>query len=397
MKKYDFLIIGAGIFGVNAAIELAKRKYTVGLLNPDKIPHPLAASTDISKIIRMEYGSDVEYMEMAADSMKTWRAWNDLLREEIYSETGFILLAGEPMENKRQAFENASYQNLLKKNRRPERLNASLLSKRFPAFSANYYQDGFYHAEAGYARSGRAVGILTDYARQLGVDVQEGQTAEELIYSNGRMEAVKTREGAGFVAGHVVLCAGNFTPYLLPELKPFMKVSGHPVFHLKPDRPEWFKPPHFAVFAADISNTGWYGFPLHPQEQVVKIANHGVGLELHPEYDERIVAPESKRQLRAFLKAAIPSLADAPIVYTRLCCYTDTLDGHFWIDNHPEIKGLSVGSGGSGHGFKMGPVVGKMIADVAENKTHKWSDRYRWRELSRNTRQEEEARFGGER
>ena len=73
--------------------------------------------------------------------------------------------------------------------------------------------------------------------------------------------------------------------------------------------------------------------------------------------------------------------------------YTDTLDGHFWIDRHPEIKGLTVGSGGSGHGFKMGPVVGEMIATVAEGGQHKWSDRYQWRELSKDTIQREEARF----
>jgi glycine/D-amino acid oxidase-like deaminating enzyme len=62
MKQYDFLIIGAGIFGVATAVELYKRKYSVAVLNPGKIPHPLAESTDISKIIRMEYGTDVEYM-----------------------------------------------------------------------------------------------------------------------------------------------------------------------------------------------------------------------------------------------------------------------------------------------------------------------------------------------
>ena len=123
------------------------------------------------------------------------------------------------------------------------------------------------------------------------------------------------------------------------------------------------------------------------------MALHTEGLELHPEFDERVVTEEDHVKLRAFLKAMIPSLANDPVVYTRRCCYTDTLDGHFWIDNHPMIKGLTIGSGGSGHGFKMGPVVGKMIADIAENGTHDWSDRYKWRNLSSKTEQSEEARF----
>ena len=66
---------------------------------------------------------------------------------------------------------------------------------------------------------------------------------------------------------------------------------------------------------------------------------------------------------------------------------------HFWIDNHPEIKGLSVSSGGSGHGFKMGPILGEMTADVAEGKTHQFSKRYRWRNLTSFTKHAEEARF----
>ena len=393
MKKYDFLILGAGIFGLSTAIELAHKKYKVGVLNPDKIPHPLAASTDISKVVRMEYGADLEYMEMVIESMEGWRAWNDLFQDTLYHEVGYILLAKESMESKRQSYEGTSYQNLLKKGFKPERFDSTQLAQRFPAFNPEVYTDGFFHSIGGFVESGRIITTLTNYARQLGVEVHENQTAEELIVSKGHMEAVATREGERFAAGHVIVCAGNFTPYLVPELKPYMKVTGHPVFHVKPSRPELFTPPNFGVFGADNSNSGWYGFSYHPTEKVVKIANHGVGLELHPEHDERIVTQADKDHFRNFLKESFPTLANDPIVYTRRCCYTDTLDGHFWIDNHPEIKGLSIGSGGSGHGMKMGPVLGQMIAAVAEGGSHKWSDRYRWRDLSSNTIQEEEARF----
>jgi hypothetical protein len=41
----------------------------------------------------------------------------------------------------------------------------------------------------------------------------------------------------------------------------------------------------------------------------------------------------------------------------------------------------------------MAPVLGDMIAAVAEGGRHRWSERYRWRELGMGTRQEEEARF----
>jgi sarcosine oxidase/L-pipecolate oxidase len=41
----------------------------------------------------------------------------------------------------------------------------------------------------------------------------------------------------------------------------------------------------------------------------------------------------------------------------------------------------------------MAPVLGAMIADVAEGGAHKWSARYRWRQFDASTIQEEEARY----
>lgn len=392
MKSYDFLLIGGGIMGITTAIELRKRGHSVGLLNPDTIPHPLAASTDISKIVRMEYGSDTEYMDMADHCISGWKAWNEQFNDTLYHETGFLLLAKQPMEPNSNTFENASYQNLLRKGHQPERLDSQAIRERYPAFNPEVYVDGFIHRRAGYVESSKVVTTLAGYASQLGVDIHEGQTAAFFEEKNGKVASVKTREGSEFKAGHFVVCAGHFTHTLLPELQGVMKATGHPVFHLKPDRPELFTFPNFPVFGAAIATTGWYGFPWHPVAGVVKIANHGPGLELRPEHDERVVYKTDVAHLRAFLRESIPALAEATIVHTRRCLYCDTLDGHFWIDCHPRLVNLTVGAGGSGHAMKMGPVLGEMIAAAALGEGHRWSGRYRWRELTKETRSAEEAR-----
>ena len=105
---HDFLIIGAGIFGITAAIELVKRKYRVGLINPNTIPHHLAASTDISKAVRMEYGSDQEYSHMADICIDRWKEWNDLFGETLYHEVGFLMLCKDALESEQHAFERFS-------------------------------------------------------------------------------------------------------------------------------------------------------------------------------------------------------------------------------------------------------------------------------------------------
>ncbi|MDX1663545.1 MAG: FAD-dependent oxidoreductase, partial [Candidatus Promineifilaceae bacterium] len=264
------------------------------------------------------------------------------------------------------------------------------------AWKRGNYVDGFYHAHGGYAESGRVVAALLRQAIRAGVDVRPEQPVGELLRESGRVRGVRLAEGEQVEGDHVLLAAGSWTPLLLPELQSVMAATGHPVFHLKPDNPELFSTPAFVVFTADVSRTGWYGFPFHPTEQVIKIANHGPGVRLHPERDERVVTASDEQALRAFLRATFPALVNAPIVYTRRCLYTDTLDEHFWIDRHPEVEGLSVATGGSGHGFKFAPVLGALIADAVEGVAdveNAWLARFRWRELGASTAGEEAARF----
>jgi glycine/D-amino acid oxidase-like deaminating enzyme len=57
-------------------------------------------------------------------------------------------------------------------------------------------------------------------------------------------------------------------------------------------------------------------------------------------------------------------MARAPIVETRVCQYEQTPDGHFILDRHPEAENVWLAGGGSGHGFKMGPAVGKLVTGL---------------------------------
>ena len=390
---YDFLVIGGGIFGITTAIELVKRKYRVGLINPNTLPHHLAASTDINKAVRMEYGSDKEYFRMAEISIKRWHEWNDLFGETVYHEVGFLMLCRDSLESEKHTYEKYSYENLLAAGYSSDRLDAKNLKARFPAINTDVYVDANFNPKAGYVEAGRAIEKLIDYGRSLGLEIHEQQTASEFIVEKGRLQGVKTKEGMTFKCGHAIVAAGAHAPYLLPELQPYIKPTGHPLFWLKPQNPFNFIPPRFAVFTADISNTGWYGFPYLPKYGVIKIGKHTKGLPIHPDKDDRQIKDAEVQDMRAFLKTAFPELADAPLVFTRRCLYTDTLDGHFWIDNHPVISGLSVCTGGSGHGLKMGPIIGEMTANIAEGKRHQFSDRYNWRHLTTETLQVEEARF----
>ena len=106
-RSAEVVIVGGGIMGLATAIVLRKKGHSVGLLNPGSIPHPLAASTDISKIVRMEYGSDTEYMDMADHCIGGWKAWNEQFNDTLYHEVGFLLLVKKPLTPGSASFENA--------------------------------------------------------------------------------------------------------------------------------------------------------------------------------------------------------------------------------------------------------------------------------------------------
>ena len=69
-----------------------------------------------------------------------------------------------------------------------------------------------------------------------------------------------------------------------------------------------------------------------------------------------------QRRLAEFVGRRFPALANAPVLGAEVCQYENSPDGRFIIDRHPAMPDVWIAGGGSGHGFKMGPAVGEMLA-----------------------------------
>jgi glycine/D-amino acid oxidase-like deaminating enzyme len=384
------IVVGAGINGVTTAIALRKRGHVVTLVDPGPVPHPLAASTDVSKAVRAAYGSDEEYTALAERSSKLWRKWNEEFGSDLYHEVGFLFLRHRSV--RPGDFEYDSLEILQRRGHRVERIGPEQLRDRFPAWNADLYQDGFLDPRAGYAESGRVVAALMGRVKGLGVEVRERTSVAGLDEADNRVKGIVLSDGQRIAGDIVVMATGAWTPYVLPFTRAFFRATGHPVFHLRPSQPKLFAPECFPVFGADITTTGYYGFPLN-RDGVVKIANHGPGREMSPDSPERVVTSEEEAKLREFLSGTFPSLAKDPIVHTRICLYCDTHDGDFWIAPDPDRKGLVVAAGDCGHGFKFAPVLGEIIADAAEGKSNPLLQKFRWRPEVRPGDRKEAARF----
>ena len=374
-----FIVVGAGIFGVTAALELRARGHAVTLIDPGPIPAPLAASTDISKVVRMEYGPDRAYMALMEEARAGWLRWNERWAADgigaLYHDSGVLMVTRDLMAP--GGFEHDSYRMLLTRGHQPERMDAVTITRRYPAWSTGRFVDGFYHGKGGYAESGKVVAALARQARADGVAVCEGSRMTALIEEAGRVRGVRTDHEEALFADAVVLATGAWAGTLYPPLSGAIRASGHPVFHLRPADPALFRAERFPTFTADVARTGYYGFPVNAQG-VVKVASHALGRPIDPDAPRHLAAGAETR-LRHFLRDTFPALADAPVVYTRLCLYADTQDEDFWIARDPERVGLTVAGGGSGHGFKFAPVLGGLIADAATGVHNPALGRFRWR------------------
>jgi glycine/D-amino acid oxidase-like deaminating enzyme len=389
------IVVGSGLFGAAAATELRRRGFEVTVFDPGPIPHPLAESTDISKIVRLDYGNDEIYTSLMEQALELWRSSS---LSAYFHETGVLFLRRSKLEP--GSFEADSYALLSRRGHRLEGLTRDAIRHRFPAWSPaappaapeGATEDasplyGYLNPEGGWVDSGNLVRHLVREAAGAGVEFAQGVTVAGVVEKGSRVTGVVTTTGDVSSSDFVVVAAGSWTPQLLPHAKDFFRPVGQPVFHLAPSDPSRFGEKLFPVFTADISRTGYYGFPV-TRDGIVKIANHGVGRPMGPDSRGRQVTPEETTALRTFLRHWIGELAAAPIISTRVCVYCDTWDQHFWIAPDPERPGLVVAAGGSGHAFKFAPLVGGWIADALEGKV---IERFRWRTAA-GARGEEQAR-----
>ena len=95
-----------------------------------------------------------------------------------------------------------------------------------------------------------------------------------------------------------------------------------------------------------------------------KVAPDAHGPRFDPDTGERRVTAEGLAAARAFLAKRFPRLTDAPLVASEVCQYENSSNGDFLIDRLPGHADVWLVGAGSGHGFKHGPAVGELAAQM---------------------------------
>ncbi|KAJ3109006.1 hypothetical protein HK100_003366 [Physocladia obscura] len=401
-------VVGSGAFGLSAALSLQKRGHSVTVFDRLPIPAQDAASTDISKVIRPDYADQALYQKLALASIEKFKhEWNpDAKRrfgKELYIECGTVYATKDTGMND---FERASIATLKSSGVETKILNKDDITAIYGSGFGNEYQGGYLNPRAGYADSGLTMQYLAQIASESGVKFLTGPQAGTFVdlikNGSGATIGITTSDRNRHYADLVLVAAGSWTPSLLPQLQGLCEVTAQPVIHIKiPDNLKHkFDASKYPVWFADVSKTGFYGFPISPTTGELKFANHGPGFTSSFHVDTRPgktggnvgerkkwltnvtptdIPKEAVSKYRKFLKSAFPELNKFDITRTRLCWYCESWDGNFYIDAVPGAQNVFVATGGSGHGFKFVPKLGDVIADIVEGKPTEFKDLFKWR------------------
>jgi glycine/D-amino acid oxidase-like deaminating enzyme len=355
MSKPDVLVIGAGAMGAWTAFHAGRSGLATTLVDAYGAGHPRATSGDETRHIRSSHGPDEFYARWSRASLKEWTDFADEWDVELFVECGVVWFA-----ERTDGFEAASETTLGRLGIPTERLAPDEIERRWPGVRADGLAFALFEPEAGILRARQGIQSTVE------AFICEGGGYEIAAVRPGRvkgrrLQSVEDQGGVGRSAEQFVFACGPWLPRLFPDvLGDVIRVTKQDVlFFGTPGGDERFAPERFPAWVE--YDAGFYGIPTI-DERGVKAGPDRAGPAFDPSHGERFVDPDSARLVRTYLARRLPDLADQPIVETRVCQYESTIDTHFVIDRHPAFDNVWLVGGGSGHGFKHGPMIGRAVA-----------------------------------
>jgi sarcosine oxidase subunit beta len=352
-KQSDIIVIGGGINGVSIAFHLAKHNLKVTLLEKNFIAGGPTGQS--SAIIRQHYSNPVT-IRMAHQSLHVWENFSELVGGSIdFTQTGFMVaVTPKDLEGLKA---NLKLQEAAGVN--THFVPVEDISDLEPHADKAGLGGAAYEPDSGYCDPASAANGFATAARLLGTKIRTGVAVTGFDIQSGKVVAVETTQGK-VSAGAVIVACGPWTPRLLYTLGVQIPISiarVNTILYQPPDdlelRHTWADFTSQVYFRPESGHLILVG-SISPEEANDQVAdpdnyNDKVPLEIAAEFAEK-VANRFLAMDRSFLTSSYASLYDI------------TPDWHPVLDAVPGYEGVYVCAGSSGHGFKLAPAVGKMMA-----------------------------------
>jgi sarcosine oxidase subunit beta len=354
MTTADVVIVGGGIEGAATAWALSQRGVTdVIVAERNTIASGMTGKS--SGIVRCHYGVS-SLAAMATVGLEVFEKAEEIFGTDIgFRQTGYVVGVGEPnVESLRKSLAAQRAVGV-----QTEEIDKSDVSKLWPFADLSPFEAFGWEARGGYGDAYMTAQAFAVAARASGVRIRQGATVTGLLLNGGRVTGVMLADGSEVWAGTVVVATGVWTrPFLTPygvdvpirvvreqivTIKPGVKTGTVPVFSdlvsLQYVRPEVGGDILFGN--SDLSNVE----EANPDNYLNRATDAFVDLTVDK------------------VGTRFPGFADAAISSSYAGCYDVTPDWNPVIST-TELHGLIVAAGFSGHGFKIAPAVGRLVADL---------------------------------
>lgn len=351
-------VIGAGAFGGWSALMLLRAGARVTLVDAWGAGNSRSSSGDETRIIRMMYNGDATYTDMATRAFALWREEERRWGRPVYRRTGALwMFEGD------DSFARASLPVLRERGVAVEALDADQCARRFPQMSFDGVRVAYYEPEGGYLLARESCELVRQSLVAEGGEWRQARVEAGAVAA-GRMAALRLDDGSTLDADAFVFACGAWMGSVFPDAvgrgiiatRQEVLYVGTPAGDTRHDEsrlPVWL----------NVGERRMYGIPGN-ERRGFKIGDDTTGEEVEPTSMDRLVSPATVELARATLARRFPALAQAPILETRVCQYEYSPDSDYLLDRHPACDNAWLLGGGSGHGFKMGPALGELVAGL---------------------------------
>lgn len=314
-------------------------------------------------MIRAGYGTRTVYTRMAVRALQLWRAHDERFARGFFKKTGALWLFG-----KDDSFRKASVASLQAERVPMDEWSPAEARRRYPQIDFTGISSLLFEPDAGYLLARRACEHVVECVVAEGGEYRLGAVTSPIRIAGPSASAVAMMDGSTLAADAFVFACGPWLGSLFPD------AVGR---HITPTRQDVF---YFGTAPGDVRFQDdalpvWvdfgerlmYGIPGNANRGF-KVADDTSGPRFDPTSGQRDLPASAVKAARAFLARRFPALANAPLVGSEVCQYEASSDSNYIIDRHPAASNVWIVGGGSGHGFKMGPAIGELVASLVTGK-----------------------------
>ncbi len=356
----DVIIVGGGLMGSAAAWRLAGDGRHVVVLERFGPGHQMGSSHGDSRIIRLAYDTP-DYVALARDAYRLWAQLAETSGETLMVRTGGFDLGGpeaEVIPEIRATYEAAGVPH--------EVLDKRAIEERYPQFSLPEGTVGLWQPDYAMLAANACVAAVQREATRHGATFRFGEPA---LAIRPVADGVEVETAAGtYAADRMILAAGSWMGPLLGDLGLALPLTirKEQIGYFAAGHPAWFTPDSFPLVIHRFRGNHTLGsfFPSFGHEGVKALIDREGPMVTNPDDADRAIDGPYFDRLLAYAPAILPDLT-GEVLWSGTCRYTMTPDEDFLIDRHPEHPQVVLASPCSGHGFKFGPTIGRILADLA--------------------------------